>query len=109
MTSVSYSVPAMYADHHILRVREALTDLDGVVNVMASAAGKRVTVEYTDSISPGDIEQALIEAGYSPNQDPPMLELPKSTDDGSSWYALIQRVTRTEMKDLEMSGDFRRY
>ena len=30
-------------------------------------------------------------------------------DDDSAWFTSIQRITRTNMKDLEMSGDFRKY
>ena len=109
MKSLTLRVPAMFADHHVLRVRELLTDLDGVVQVRASAASKRVIIECGDSVSPQDIEQVLSQAGYPPNQDPSLPELSKYAEDGSSWYTLIQRVTETEQKDLEMSGDFRRY
>ena len=109
MKKLTLSVPTMYADHHVLEVRSALAKLNGVVQIEASAAAKRVTVDYDGELSPGDVEQALAKTGYSPNQEPSLPELPKRSEDGSAWYGLIHRTTETEMKDLEMSGDFRRY
>jgi hypothetical protein len=38
-----------------------------------------------------------------------LTRFPKRSEDGSEWYTLVNRITKTEMKDLEMSGDFRRY
>ena len=109
MPRITFSVPMMYADHHVLRVRDALSALHGVTDITASAAAKQVAVEGTDSITPEAIERVLTEAGYPPNQDLPMSRTIKGTEDGSSWYTLVQRVTVTERKDLEAAGDFRKY
>ncbi len=46
--TVVFKVPKIYADHHVLAVRAALTDLDGVTKVVASSAFKRVAV--TDDV-----------------------------------------------------------
>jgi hypothetical protein len=62
-----------------------------------------------DVISADDIHGALAEAGYSPDQDVTLPQMPERSKDGSAWYGVVQRVTTTEIKDLEMSGDFRRY
>jgi len=110
MERLTLYVPAMYADHHVLRVRQILSELEGVANIVASSAAKRVILEYDPThISPLDIERTLSDAGYPPNQDLPLPKLPNHPEDGSAWYSLIQRVTETERKDLEMAGDFRRY
>jgi copper chaperone CopZ len=103
-------VPKMYADHHVERVRDALFAVDGVEEVVASSAFKRVLVAFdAKRVTLNGIEQALTEAGYAPGEDWELLELPKSTDDDSPWFRSTQRVTRTNLLDLEMSGDFRKY
>lgn len=109
MKNLTFRVPAMYADHHVLGVRGALANLAGVTRVMASAASRQVTIDCEDSVSPEEIEQALAKAGYSPGQEPALGQPTKHGEDGSSWYVLIERATETEVKDLEMAGDFRRY
>jgi copper chaperone CopZ len=110
MQKTVISVPTMFADHHVLRVREALLGLSGVSKVVASSARKQVAVAYDDSVLSSDrIAQALVEAGYPPNEELPILGQHHQSEDGSPWYTVLQRVTTTEMKDLEMSGDFRRY
>ena len=110
MPKLTLNLPAMYADHHVLRVRAALASLSGVTHTVASAGKKQVTIEYDEAaVSPAGIIQKLVAAGYSPDQVLPLPTLPKSTEDRSAWYMLIHRVTQTEIKDLEMSGDFRRY
>ena len=38
MKTLTLQVPIMYADHHVLRVRDALNGLDGVAETTASAA-----------------------------------------------------------------------
>lgn len=110
MEKVVFKVPKMYADHHVLAVRGALTDLEGVVNVVASSAFKRVVAEYDPAVtSPAAIEEGLQAAGYGPGEDWELPELPEAKEDESPWFKSIWRVARTNMLDLEMSGDFRKY
>ena len=110
MKSLTLAVPTMYADHHVLKVREALAGLSGVQGVVASAARRQVTLQYQEGdIAPEEIAQALADAGYRPQEEIALGELPKRSQDGSPWYTVLPRVTTTEAKDLEMSGDFRRY
>ena len=110
MKTLTLNMPAMYADHHVLRVREVLAGLAGIALVVASSARKKVVVDYDESVlSPEGIAAALTGAGYSPDQELQLLNAPEQSKDGSAWYTVLHRVTRTEMKDREMSGDFRRY
>jgi len=103
-------LPKMYADHHVETVRNALLQLDGVEEVVASSALKRVVISHDASrLKPAAIEDALRTAGYAPGEEPILPKTPDNKDDNSAWFVTVQRVTRTNMKDLEMSGDFRKY
>lgn len=103
------SVPAMYADHHVTRVKDALSGLSGVVEVTASAAFKEVIVGYEpSSVSVKDLTAALEEAGY-PVQDEKAMSESEVKESDPAWKALGLRVTTTNPTDLEMSGEFRRY
>jgi len=107
---VTFHVPKMYADHHVEVVRSALLELGGVEDVTASSTFKQVRVGYDPSqVNPDAIEEALRAAGYAPGEDWALPSLPEGKDDQSPWFQLIQRVTETDMLDLEMSGDFRKY
>ena len=65
MEKKTITVPAMYADHHVVEVRQILYELPGVEEVYASSAFLAVEVAYNpDSINEGDIEKALDDAGY---------------------------------------------
>lgn len=100
----------MYGDHHVERVRDALLAVDGVEEVVASSAFKRVLVSFDPKrAKPEQMEQALTAAGYAPREEPKLPELPTSTDDDSPWFRSTPRVTRTNLLDLEMSGDFRKW
>jgi copper chaperone CopZ len=103
-------VPKMYADHHVQAVREALLPLDGVEEVMASSAFKRVVVGYdSDRLEPNTIEETLRAAGYGPGEDWELPSPPEGKEDDSAWFKVIKRVTETNILDLQMSGDFRKY
>jgi copper chaperone CopZ len=100
----------MYADHHVEQVRNVLLGLDGVEEVVASSAFKRVLVAFDPKLmTPDKVAAALTKAGYAPGEEWKLLELSKSTDDDSPWFRSTQRITRTNLLDLEMSGDFRKY
>ncbi len=110
MEKTVFDVPKMYADHHVLAVREALLPLDGVEEVMASSAFKRVAVGYDpDRLGPDKIEEALREAGYAPGEDWEIPSPPEGKEDDSAWFKMIRRITETNVVDLKMSGDFRKY
>ena len=110
MEKTVLNVPKMYADHHVQAVRNALLQLDGVEEVMASSAFKRVVVGYDPArLSPDAIEEALRAAGYGPGEDWELPTPPEGKEDDSPWFKVIQRITQTNMLDLQMSGDFRKY
>lgn len=109
MEKLVLQVPAMYADHHVLAVRQALSKLAGVDNVEASSSLKLVRLAYDPAkIDPTRIQEALEAAGYGSKEE--MLSQPPSHhDERSAWQTLIRRITATNQLDLEMSGDFRKY
>lgn len=110
MQDAIVSLPAMYADHHVMAVRGALLGLPGVADVLASAAIRSVRVRFDETaLSPQEIEAALSAAGYAPDQEVQVDDHPLRHRDGSSWYTVIDRTAQTIMKDREMAGDFRRY
>ena len=100
----------MQLDHHVLKVRQALLEIEGVSEVVASAAKRKVAVSFDEvATSPEALGGALASAGYPPGEMPAMIEFPRRHEDGSAWYTVLDRVTITERKDREMAGDFRRY
>jgi len=110
MERVTFRIPMLYADHHVLKVREALLALDGVEDVIASSMYRDVTVEYDAAkVNEEAIRQTIEAAGLAMDVEPDFSDLVPAHDDHSSWYTTIRRVTTTIQADLEMSGDFRRY
>ena len=109
MERLTLSVPAMYADHHVLAVRQTLSRLPGVENVEASSALKAVRLSYDPAaITPQAIADALQAAGYG-SKGEAFGVAAKHQEENSAWNTLIQRITNTNQLDLEMSGDFRKY
>ncbi len=110
MNKTVLHVPKMYADHHVQAVRNALLQLDGVEEVMASSAFKVVQASYDpDLIKAAAIEEKLRAAGYGPDEDWELPELPEPKEDESPWFQSIWRKTRTDPREIEMAGDFRLY
>ncbi len=111
MEKATLDVPALWADHHVLRVRDALVPLDGVEEVYASSAWKQVLVKYDETrIGVPAIEKALSEAGYPVGGPPaPVLVEAGNVQRDPQWEVLGSRETTTNQIDLEMSGEFRRY
>ena len=111
METATLPVPTMYADHHVLKVRQLLAKQEGIGNIHASSAFKQLTVEYDPAvISPEVIVQTLEAAGY-PVKDSDGLEpppRPPRTGD-PAWKRLDMRMIQTNMIDIEMSGEFRKY
>jgi copper chaperone CopZ len=101
-------VPSMYADHHVVAVREALGALSGVKDIRASAAFKEVTVEHTGKVTKKALTEALEKAGYAVGEAKQIEQEPSSLGD-PAWYECASRCIKTDRADLEMSGDFRMY
>jgi len=111
MEKVVLEVPTLWADHHVLKVQEALANLEGVEEVYASSAWKQVLVAYDpDKTDPAAIEGGLADAGYPVGEgEMPMLVLPNDRRRDPQWEVLGLRMVATNQMDLEMSGEFRRY
>ncbi len=109
MEQLALQIPKMWADHHVLAVRKVLSGLNGIQEVEASAARKRVCLSYDPSVVGRDkVLQALQSAGYD-STEAQFPEPPANKDSGSAWFVRDLRVTQTNRTDLEMSGDFRKY
>jgi copper chaperone CopZ len=110
MESVTFNIPAMWADHHTLIVRDALSQIAGVEGVTASALYKDVIVQYDPAaVAPEALGKALADAGYATAVAPELPTYPERTDDRSDWFQFQERITETDERDLQMSGDHRMY
>lgn len=112
MEELILGVPTMWADHHVLAVRNALSALDGVDEVQASSAFKTVRVTFdVNRISSQIIVMALLDAGYAPaGFDGSAGNVPVSAGKTDpAWTALAMRTILTNQADLAMSGEFRKY
>ena len=111
MENALFDVPSMYGDHHVIAVRQALLALPGVEEVWASSAWQQVQVAYEpETVSPDQISQALVQAGYPiGNGHLPFGPSPTSKAKDPAWDTLGARVTQTNQVDLKLSGEFRRY
>jgi copper chaperone CopZ len=110
MEKIILDLPAMYADHHVLNVRDALTELDGIEEVYASSAWKQVMISYDPAkIKQPAIEEALSNAGYhvGEGETPVLVQFDRIKRD-PKWEELDVRVTETYEAEVRMSGEFRR-
>jgi copper chaperone CopZ len=116
MEKLQLSIPAMWADHHVLQVRDVLANLEGVQGVYASSTWKQVLLDFDGAkVNRATIESALAQAGF-PTSDSGDTAYNaahtvapgfKGRDPG--WEVLGARTTRTNRADVDMSGEFRRY
>ncbi len=109
MEKMTVTVPAMYADHHVIKVRQLLAPLAGVESVVASSAFKEVVVEFDEAKnSKAALIKALTEAGYAPGQQAVVERTPDHTPD-PAWEKSGVRAVTTNPVDLQLSGEFRKY
>lgn len=106
MEKLQLNVPDLWADHHVLRVRAALTALPGVQDVIASSAFRMVALSYDPAItSPGAIMATLEDAGYSVATDGTGViaeTVPVATGKRDpAWTRLGMRQMRTDERDLK--------
>jgi copper chaperone CopZ len=110
MEKVTFNIPALWADHHTLAVREALLRVGGVKEVIASSLYQDVLVKFDpDAVSAEELATALADAGYKINETSSLPTYPARIDDTSDWFQFQERITETDMRDLMMSGDHRKY
>lgn len=65
MKKVTYEMPALYGDHHVVEVRRLLQNIPGVIEVYASSAFQMVEVTYDPAqVNDLQIAEVLDEAGY---------------------------------------------
>ena len=107
MEELTLAVPGMWADHHVLAVRDLLREDDAVASTTASALERVVRIEYDASrTDPQRLTTLLAEGGYACGE--PEQEAAPPTDK-PAWLTAGVRVTTTNAVDLAMSGDHRKY
>jgi copper chaperone CopZ len=107
MERTTFVIPGMWADHHVLAVRDVLGGLAGVSNVYASAMDKEVSLELdAKATSPEAVAKTLAAAGYAPGELPESGPAPRNK---VAWATCGYRVTCSNLADQAMSGDFRKY
>lgn len=109
MEQITLTIPALWADHHVIVVKQLLSPISGVENVFASSAFKQVLIEFDPAkTSQAALVKALTDAGYAPGEEEFLAESPYAKPD-PAWDKLGQRITTTNIVDLQMSGEFRKY
>ncbi len=109
MEKISLCVPAMYADHHVVKVKQLLSPLAGVEEVVASSAFKEVVIAFDPAKTSKDaLVKALTDAGYAPGQEEVIERTPDFKAD-PAWEKLGQRAVTTNPVDNQLSGEFRKY
>jgi len=105
---LTLSVPGLYGDHHVKRVRQVLLELDGVEDVAASSMDGQIRIVYDPETVDGEsLRKALADAGYEEGSRESVLA---TVGEGrSAWYRALLRMSHTQPIDNEMAGDFRRY
>jgi copper chaperone CopZ len=106
MEKAQFSLPDMWADHHVLKVRAILTGMPGMQDVMASSSFRMVAVSYDPSVtSPGAIMAALEDAGYPVATDGTGViaeSVPVATGKRDpAWTRLGMRQMKTDERDLK--------
>ena len=107
MEEFAATLPGMWADHHVLTVRHALSALPGVSAVSASAKDRTVSVSYDPKeTDPVALSACLAASGYEPGEIAPDDAPPTNKP---AWATAGGRTTTTNNADLTMSGDHRKY
>lgn len=107
MEELTLAVPGMWADHHVLAVRELLKQDDGIDGIVASARDGSLRITYDASQTSVDQITVRLSVGGYPagereHEDAPPTNKP-------AWATAGVRVTATDPTDLIMSGDHRKY
>ena len=108
MEEAVLTIPSLWADHHILAVRDALCPLDGVESVLASALNRTATVTYDPAkLTPEQLVASLAKAGYAVGDGAG--DDASAADEPQGWAGNGSRVAVTNPVDLAMSGDYSKY
>jgi len=107
MEQLVLKVPGMWADHHVIAVRGLFEGIEGVEVVGASAMDATLDLEYEPAkTDPQKIAARLEPAGYGAGEHSESEAAPTSKPE---WATAGVRVTATDLTDLAMSGDHRKY
>ncbi len=107
MKELTLTVPAMWADHHVLTVRATLAGAPGVGAVAASARDFTLRVAFDPAATDaGAIAALLAAAGFAEGAVPGAGD-PVSAR--AAWADGGPRATTTNSADAAMSGDYRKY
>lgn len=110
MEQVIFKIPKMYADHHVIAVREILAAQPGVHDILASAAFRAVEVQFDPAkINEDTLARILGQAGYEVGDGVVPPELAEWQPPARSWDLLGKRPTETNPADIALSGEFRKY
>jgi copper chaperone CopZ len=106
MEKLQFNVPNLWADHHTLKVRDVLSQLPGVTDIVASSAFRMVGMSYDPAlVTPGAIMAALDEAGYPiATAGAEVLTQPVPMQNGRrdpAWDRLGFRVAKTDPRDVK--------
>ena len=107
MEELTLAVPGMWADHHVLAVRDLLKQDAGVSAIVASARDTAVRLDYDASLTSPEQIAALLSAGGYPSGAGDAAATPPT--DKPAWATAGVRATATDPTDLIMSGDHRKY
>jgi copper chaperone CopZ len=88
LAKVTFELPTMYGDHHVVEVRRLLFELPGVEEVYASSGFQVVEVSYDETkLQPETIEASLTQAGYTGELPMPVeVGAPAVNQNGSKTY-----------------------
>ncbi len=111
MEKLVLDLPTLYADHHVMILRDALLALEGVTEVYASSAWRQAVVTFDpQKTDASTIEGTIVGAGYPVGAaEVPILVQREKIGRDPQWMKFDQRVSQTNQADLEMSGEHRRY
>ncbi len=101
MKKLVLDMPSMFADHHVLKIREILSSIDGVGDVLASSAWRQIMISYDSAkAQPKAIEKALADAGYTTTEGTPVLVEANPIKRDPKWEELGVRATKTDPADI---------
>ncbi len=107
MERLTLTLPAMWADHHVLAVRSALADMSGIADAEASARDFSVQIAFDPATTtPEAVAARLAEAGYTQGPAP---GAGSGERDEAAWTTNGSRTTTTNPVDAAMSGEHRNY
>ncbi len=66
MTTVTYSIPSISCGHCVHTIQNEISDVDGVLSVIASLDEKKATITFDNPATEDEIISLLKEINYPP-------------------------------------------